>query len=185
VTRDDLLGPPELVAQRLLGALLSSRDVVVRVVDVEAYGGAEDAASHAHRGLTARNASMFGPPGTLYVYLSYGIHHCANVVCGPEGEAAAVLVRGVEVLAGADLVATRRGRTDPRGRLDGPGRVCQGLALTRAHDGLDLLAPTAAVRLGDGSVGALESIVSSPRIGISKERDRRWRFSLREPGEGS
>ena len=118
----------------LLGALLvTPGPVVLRLVEVEAYGGTadhDDPASHAHRGRTARNGTMFGPPGHLYVYRSYGIHLCANVVCGPDGLAGGVLLRAAEVIEGEDLVRARRG---PRARGElaaGPGRLGQALGLT-------------------------------------------------------
>lgn len=178
MTRDELVGPPDEVARRLLGARLVAGDVVVRLVDLEAYGGADDAASHAFRGETARNRSMFGRPGLLYVYLSYGVHSCANIVCAPEGQASAVLVRGVEVLAGEATVTARRPRGPRKGRLDGPGRVCQGLGLDRTLDGVDLLALGSPVLLEPGTPSEGESVVAGPRIGISKEADRPWRFRL-------
>ena len=183
MTAVDLGGPPEQVAERLLGTHLLAGDVEVRIVDVEAYGGADDPASHAHRGRTKRNSSMFGRPGLLYVYLIYGLHHCANVVCGEVGQPSAVLIRGVEVVAGATTVRDRRARETRDGRLDGPGRVCKGLGIDRRLDGTDLLAPTAPVRLAPGAAVTGESVVAGPRIGITKETERPWRFRIVETQE--
>ncbi|WP_411732694.1 DNA-3-methyladenine glycosylase [Paeniglutamicibacter sp.] len=135
--RDELLRLPSLeLAPHLLGAHVSSfiggRLVVVRLTEVEAYGGALDPGSHAYRGKTARNTGLFGPPGTAYVYFTYGMHHCANVVCGPEGTASAVLMRAGEVVSGRETVLTRRGNPkSPEAKLlSGPARLAQGLGLT-------------------------------------------------------
>ena len=178
MNRSSVSGDPVKVAKRLLGAHLVSEDVTVRLIDVEAYGGVDDEASHAYRGETPRTHSMFGRPGLLYVYLSYGIHHCANVVCGAEGSAAAVLLRGAEVLEGEQTVAARRGRPTPGGRIDGPGRLCQALGLDRASDGIDLLSPSAPVRLEAGRISRCDTVVAGPRVGITKAVDRPWRFRL-------
>jgi DNA-3-methyladenine glycosylase len=183
VTRDELAADPATVAVRLLGARLVAGDVVARLIEVEAYGGSDDAASHAARGPRNANRSMFGPPGHLYVYVSYGVHDCANVVCGPVGEGAAVLVRAAEVTAGLDLVTARRGRPVPKGRLVGPGRLCQGLALDRSLDGADLLDPLGPVRLEDGARNPSEVVVAGPRVGLTKEVERPWRFRLRNAPE--
>lgn len=174
--RSTLAGPPEVVAVALLGSLVETADVVARIVDVEAYGGADDAASHAFRGERTANRSMFGPAGHLYVYLSHGIHTCANVVCLPGGEPAAVLLRGAVVLEGHEAVARRRGREVVGGRLDGPGRLCQGLGIARDHDGVDLLDPSSPVRLVGGPLEASERVVAVPRVGLTKEVARPWRF---------
>jgi DNA-3-methyladenine glycosylase len=181
VTRDELTGPPEEVAVRLLGASIVAGDVVVRLVEVEAYGGTDDPASHAYRGPTPRNKAMFGPPGFLYVYLSYGMHHCANVVCGDAELGSAVLLRGAEVLSGEALVRERRGRPLVRGLLDGPGKLCQGLAIDLACNGIDVLDPRGPIRLAKGKIEPGEQVVAGPRIGISKETERPWRFRLVGP----
>ncbi len=119
----------------------SQGGVVIRITEVEAYGGSDDAASHAFRGKTNRNAVMFGPPGHLYVYLSYGIHCCANVVCGPEGIATAVLLRAGTAVEGESTIRSRRGEGVPAARLlDGPGKLCQALGIDRSFDGADLVA---------------------------------------------
>jgi DNA-3-methyladenine glycosylase len=177
-------GAPEDVAVALLGCRLVGNGVVARLVDVEAYGGASDPASHAYRGERVANRSMFGPAGHLYVYLSHGIHSCANVVCGPRGTAAGILLRGAVVLEGVEVATQRRGRELPRGRLDGPGRLCQGMGITRANDGTDLLAPGSVLRLVTGSLSATERVVAARRVGLTKEVDRPWRFFVvdDEPG---
>lgn len=176
--RHVLEGPPAKVAVALLGWHLEANGVVVRLDDVEAYGGFDDAASHAFRGERIANRSMFGPAGHLYVYLSHGIHDCANVVCGLPGDPSAVLLRGGLVLEGAEVAAARRARALPRGRLDGPGRLCQGMGISRLDDGVDLLDPTSPVRLVRGELGACEQVTSTPRIGLTKEVDRLWRFHV-------
>ena len=168
------LGAPE-VAPRLLGATLTSsvdgRTVAVRITEVEAYRF-DDPASHSYGGQTARNASMFGAPGTLYVYRSYGIHWCANVVTGPPGEASAVLLRGGIPIEGIDVMMERRGRQDHL--TDGPGKLCQAMAITGADDGLDLLSGER-ISLGPG-VEPHSPIHTGPRVGITKAIDVPWRF---------
>lgn len=171
----DLSGPVDQVARRLLGCLLSTnfggRTAVV-IDEVEAYGGTDDPASHAFRGRTVRNASMFGPAGTLYVYRSYGVHWCANVVTGPDGTGEAVLIRGGRVVEGMELVLARRGRRDHL--TDGPGKLTQALGITGDHDGTSVIAGP--VRLEAGPDADPSSLRSTPRIGISKETQRPWRF---------
>lgn len=145
---------------------------VVVIEEVEAYGGQDDPASHAYRGATARNASMFAAAGTLYVYRSYGIHWCANVVTGAAGEGQAVLIRGGRVVEGLEAVLRRRGRTDHL--ADGPGKLTQALGITGDHDGTSVFGGP--VRLEPGSVPPASSIRATPRIGITREVDRPWRF---------
>jgi DNA-3-methyladenine glycosylase len=145
----------------------------VLLTEVEAYGGSDDAASHAYKGLTERNGSMFGPPGTLYVYRSYGVHWCANVATGPEGTGRAVLLRGGEPLEGKAVMQLRRGRIDQL--TDGPGKLAQALGIDGTHDGTDLL--TGPVRLLPRMID-VPSIVATPRVGISKAKERPWRFVL-------
>src|SRR5919109_1780845 len=122
------------VAPELIGATLLVDGVGGTIVEVEAYDH-EDPAAHGYGGRTARNASMFGPPGHAYVYRSYGIHWCLNLVCEEEGSASAVLVRALEPTHGVEAMADRRGLADPRLLCSGPGRLCQALAITRGHDG--------------------------------------------------
>ena len=179
----DLRGPVEEVARRLLGHRLSTDfggTTAVVIEEVEAYGGADDPASHAYRGRTVRNTSMFGPAGTLYVYRSYGIHWCANVVTGSEGTGEAVLIRGGRVVEGMELVRARRGRRDHL--TDGPGKLTQALGISGDHDGTSVLAGP--VRLEVGPAPDLAPVLRTPRIGISREAERLWRFVVaggREP----
>jgi DNA-3-methyladenine glycosylase len=148
-----------------------------RIVEVEAYCGAEDPCSHAFRGQTRRNATMFGPPGHLYVYFTYGMHHCSNVVTERDGIAGAVLLRAVEPLDGMDLMAERRGVESLRDLARGPARLCQAFGLSLAQDGLDLaggeMFVTGRQKLADG-------IRTSKRIGVPASDEQRWRFF--EPG---
>lgn len=171
-----LAGPPEEAAPRLLGAHLVSeiadRQVRVRITEVEAYKGSEDPASHAFKGRTDRNDSMFHQPGTLYVYRSYGIHNCANTAAGPEGVGWGILIRGGEVLEGEGTVRRRRGRRD--NLTNGPGKVCQALGIDISHNGLDLLDSTSQIRLEPGTPA--EYVMATPRIGISQALERPWRF---------
>jgi DNA-3-methyladenine glycosylase len=184
VKRAELEGEPQDVAVALLGCRLTANGVTVRLVEVEAYGGSSDPASHAYRGETTRNRTMFGPAGHLYVYVSHGIHACCNVVCGPAGVATAVLLRGGVVVRGHAGAAARRGRPIPGGHLDGPGKLCQALGITvAADDGTDLLSRRSAVRLTSGARAAAEQVVHGPRIGLTKEVERPWRFRLVQPGD--
>lgn len=174
--RSILAGPPEEAAPRLLGSLLVSRvggeEVVVRINEVEAYKGSDDPASHAFRGETRRNTSMFQDPGTLYVYRSYGIHNCANSATGPQGVGWGVLIRGGDVLHGIAAAARRRGRRTEL--ADGPGKLCQALAITLDLNGTDLLDSDSVVHLEPGDPP--EYVMATPRIGISNGRDFPWRF---------
>lgn len=176
VLKEILTGPPEDAAPRLLGTYLVSRvedeEVTVRISEVEAYKGADDPASHAFRGETPRNSSMFRRPGTLYVYRSYGIHNCANTAAGPEGVGWGILVRSGEVVEGTAVA--RRRRKQREDLADGPGKLCQALGITLGHNGLDLLDPNSIVHLKPGDIP--EFVMATPRIGVSKAKDRRWRF---------
>ncbi|MFV0258695.1 MAG: DNA-3-methyladenine glycosylase [Acidimicrobiales bacterium] len=178
MTRAVLRGSPLEVAPRLLGQILRCGSRAGRIVEVEAYWGANDPASHAYRGPTDRNRVMFGAPGHLYVYRSYGVHWCANVVCGPEGEAAAVLLRAVEPVDG--VAAMWRDRPAAKKVTDlasGPGKLCAALGIAAGHGGVDLLDPTGPVRLLTAPAGP-GSMVTGPRIGISRAVDRPWRYAL-------
>ena len=161
------------VAQCLIGTLLLVDGVGGRIVETEAYDR-EDPASHAFPGPTPRNATMFGPPGHAYVYRSYGIHWCLNFVCRETGHGAGVLIRAIEPLVGLDVMRARRQHHDERLLCAGPGRVGQALGVTRAHDGLSLLAPPFELKPATEP----PALVVGPRIGISKAVDVPWRFGL-------
>lgn len=168
---------PEEVARDLLGTYLvhQTRDGVTagRIVEVEAYLGRDDAASHAFRGETARNRSMFGPPGHAYVYFIYGVHHCFNVVTGPKGSGQAVLVRALEPVLGLERMRARRGRE--RDLCSGPGNLTVALAIGRELDGQDLVRGPLGIWRGESSAGRA-LIRVGPRIGISKAIELPLRF---------
>jgi DNA-3-methyladenine glycosylase len=161
------------VAPELIGATLLVDGVGGTIVEVEAYDH-EDPAAHGYRGRTERNASMFGPPGHAYVYRSYGVHWCLNLVCEEEGSASAVLLRALEPEQGVDAMRDRRGVDDPRLLAAGPGRLCQALGVTREHDGLPLDRPPFELHARAGEV----QVVTGPRIGITQAADRPWRYGL-------
>lgn len=172
----DLLAGPVLdVAPRLLGATLHHGEVAVRLTEVEAYDGANDAGSHAFRGRTARNDVMFGPPGRLYVYFTYGMHHCCNVVTGSEGVASAVLLRAGEVVAGIEVARERRPGVPDHQLARGPANLCRALGIDRAQDGVDLV--TGPVRLVPGE-RVTTGIGTGPRVGLRGAPDLPWRFFL-------
>ena len=177
IRRDELTGDPLVVARRLLGAVLQAGSVEVRLVEVEAYRGADDPASHCYRGRTDRNAVMFGPAGFLYVYFVYGMHFCANVVAETDGVPGAVLLRAGEVISGADVARKRR----PAARRDaelakGPARLTAALGLDRGDNGLDLTDPESPVRLLAGDPVPAELIRTGPRVGVAAAMDVPWRF---------
>jgi DNA-3-methyladenine glycosylase len=159
------------VAPELIGVTLLVDGIGGRIVEAEAYDH-EDPASHAYRGRTERNASMFGPPGHAYVYRSYGIHWCLNLVCEGEGVANAVLIRALEPKYGLDEMRKRRGVDAPRLLCSGPGKLCEALAVTREHDGLPLDRPPFELRPREGPV----DVVAGPRIGITRAADLPWRY---------
>jgi DNA-3-methyladenine glycosylase len=144
------------------------------VVEIEAYSPA-DPASHSYRGRTARNAAMFGPPGHAYVYRSYGIHHCLNLVCGPDGEGAAVLVRALEPTHELEPMRERRGVEDVKLLCSGPGRLCEALGVTLVHDGLALDEPPFRL-LGREDE---PDVVTTTRVGITRAVDLPWRYAVR------
>jgi DNA-3-methyladenine glycosylase len=166
------------VTRDLLGRLLLHQapggTSAVRLVEAEAYDGAgQDPASHAHRGRTPRNAAMFGPPGHLYVYFTYGMHWCANVVCAPEGVAQAVLLRAGEPVLGTELMAARRPASRPRDLARGPARLCQALGIAGWADGADLGAGP--VLLTAGWPVPDDRVAWTGRVGVTAAADRRWR----------
>jgi DNA-3-methyladenine glycosylase len=181
VSAEELAVDPLAAAHRLLGATLTGRGVDATIVEVEAYGGVPDgpwpdAAAHSYRGPNGRNAVMFGPPGRLYTYRSHGIHVCANVACGPDGTAAAVLLRAAVIETGLEVARSRRGgllRDVALARV--PGNLCSAMGITMADNGIDLFDADSPVRvtLNDFVTG-----VSGPRVGISVAADRPWRFWL-------
>lgn len=173
--------PVLVVARALLGRVLVHEGpggrTSGRIVEVEAYRGADDPASHAFRGETARNRVMFGPPGHAYVYFTYGMHHCVNVVTGTPGAAGAVLIRALEPLEGIELMRRRRGVRELERLARGPGCVTRALGLDRRHDGLDLTRGPLAVETGPPARGG-HPVARGPRIGIRVATERPWRFWL-------
>jgi len=162
------------VAPDLIGAMLLFNGAGGRIVEVEAYHHT-DPAAHSYRGPTDRNAVMFGPPGYAYVYRSYGIHWCLNFVCEPKGSASAVLLRAIEPSVGLATMRRRRGVTDERLLCAGPGRLCEALNITGAHNELSLDAAPFELFARQGTV----EVVVGPRIGIAKAVDRPWRYGLK------
>jgi DNA-3-methyladenine glycosylase len=169
----DLAADSAVVARALIGACLYVDGVGGRIVETEAYDR-EDPASHSFSGPTPRNEVMFGPPGHVYVYRSYGLHWCVNIVCREAGHGAAVLIRAIEPLHGIARMRERRGMDDVRLLCAGPGRVCQALAVTREHNGMRVDAPPFELLPAELAV----KVVRGPRIGITKAADVPWRFGL-------
>jgi DNA-3-methyladenine glycosylase len=162
------------VARDLVGVTFLVNGVGGVIVETEAYAP-DDPASHSFPGRTRRNATMFGPPGHLYVYRSYGVHWCANVVCGPPGVGAAVLLRALEPTVGLDEMRRRRGLHESRLLCAGPGRLTQALGLSGEHDGLPLDRPPFRLL----ALSADVETVAGPRIGISRAEARPWRYGLK------
>ncbi|MES2742671.1 MAG: DNA-3-methyladenine glycosylase [Pseudomonadota bacterium] len=169
----DFDAPSEHVARQLIGAIIVLDGVGGRIVETEAYDR-EDPASHTFSGPSKRNAAMFGPPGHSYVYLSYGIHWCLNLVCREAGHGAGVLIRALEPLSGLDTMRARRGQDDLRLLCAGPGRVGQALGLSLAHNGMALDRAPFQLLPRDIEV----ALLCGPRIGISKAKEVPWRFGL-------
>ncbi|MFC5519561.1 DNA-3-methyladenine glycosylase [Polaromonas jejuensis] len=171
----DFSAPSEVVARRLIGVLLLVDGVGGRIVETEAYDR-EDPASHSFTGPSARNAAMFGPPGCAYVYRSYGIHWCLNLVCREAGHGAGVLIRALEPTHGLALMRARRGLDDIRLLCAGPGRVGQALGVDLGCNGMPLDRPPFELLAAPATAGRV--LLAGPRIGISKATDKPWRFGL-------
>ena len=170
----DFRAPAHALAPLLIGVTLLVDGVGGRIVETEAYDGA-DPASHSFRGRTPRNAAMFGPPGRAYVYRSYGVHWCLNLVCGAEGEGTAVLVRALQPTHGLEAMRARRGLQDERLLCAGPGRLAQALGIDGGFDHLPLDAPPFAL-LAPPADAPAPQVVAGPRIGITRAADVPWRF---------
>jgi DNA-3-methyladenine glycosylase len=203
IPRNFFARPSVEVAPDLLGCVLEHETadglVAVELTEVEAYAGRSDPASHAYRGKTARNAVMFGPPGHAYVYFTYGMHFCVNVVClGEEGSASAVLLRAGRVIDGDELARARRTRGTtaiaPRDLARGPARLCQALGIDRSQNGADMVSAGSPLRMLSGAGNPARSallasgngtlippatprrIVTGPRVGVSSAAEIPWRF---------
>ncbi len=183
LSRDFYRRDPRVVAPELLNKLLVRRDDagpedrVGRIVEVEAYCGEIDPGSHAYRGMTPRNRTMFGPPGGLYVYFTYGMHWCANAVCGDDGEGLAVLLRALAPVEGLDAMRAVR----PRARRDrdlcsGPAKLCQALGLDRAFDGADLVTGDQGVVVCHDGTPPPDDPVQTTRVGLSAGAEHPWRW---------
>ncbi|MFF3444007.1 DNA-3-methyladenine glycosylase [Streptosporangium sp. NPDC002721] len=181
LARDFFDRPAHEVAPDLLGRVLMHGPVALRLTEVEAYGlPGEDPASHTYRGRTPRNAVMFGPPGHLYVYFTYGMHFCANLTCLPEGVGSGVLLRAGEVVSGVETALARRnaGGARPVRETDlarGPARLAVALGFTREHDGLDACGP-GSLSVVEGEPAKASSVLSGPRTGVSAGKETPWRF---------
>jgi DNA-3-methyladenine glycosylase len=177
------------VAPELLGCVIEHQTaaglVAVELTEVEAYAGANDPASHAYHGKTARNAVMFGPPGHAYVYFTYGMYFCVNLVCAGNGSASAVLLRAGRVIEGEELARVRRSRRAApmpfRDLARGPARLCQALDIDRSQDGMDVCVPDSPLRVrwldaGTTVRSADKKVASGPRVGVSSAAEVPWRF---------
>jgi DNA-3-methyladenine glycosylase len=170
--RDAVEVAPELLNKQLVGF-----GRVARIVEVEAYRGSDDPASHAYRGLTKRNATMFGPAGHLYVYFTYGMHFCANVVCGVEGVAQAVLLRALAPEKGLELMRqSRRAQVSDRQLASGPAKLCQAFGITRELDGADLVLGDRGLVVADDGTAPPASPGISPRVGVKAGVELPWRW---------
>ena len=168
-------------AKRLLGALfvrdIDGQELIGRIVETEAYDQT-DAASHSYRGITPRTEIMFGPPGFLYVYFTYGMHYCCNIVCGPKGRGAAVLLRGIEPIQGRDMMSALRRNQTVHQLTNGPAKICQAFGITKSLNGHDLTKIPLRLRLQ--APIEEKDIMTTPRIGIRKAVDVPWRFYLKD-----
>ncbi len=181
-TRDTLTVARELLGQRLV-RVLDGKRLAGRIVEVEAYVGEGDQASHAHCGATRRNAPMYGPPGHAYVYFIYGMHYCLNVVTEQEGYPAAVLIRALEPLEGIEAMRARRGDRPDVQLTSGPARLCQALEIDRRFDGADLCAPDALLLLEKDAAVPDEAIATGPRVGVRGDEIAltvSWRLYVRD-----
>ena len=180
LTREELAIDPVDASRLLLGSFLEADGVRVRIVEVEAYRGGDDPASHCYRGKTPRNEVMFGPAGFLYVYFVYGMHFCANVVSLVDGVPGAVLLRAGEVVSGEDVAVSRRPAARSTAELaKGPARLCKVLGLDRSSNGLDLTSASSPVRLYAGE--PVTEVRSGPRVGVAVAMDVPWRFWIDSP----
>lgn len=184
--REELAVDPLDLARALLGAVIETTGpegtVAARLVEVEAYRGQDDPASHSYRGRTPRNEVMWGPAGHLYVYFVYGMHFCANVVGREDGEAGAVLLRAAEVVSGVELARVRRKAARRDNELaQGPARLTSALRIGPEHNGADLLDPDSPVRLLTGDEIAASDIRTGPRVGVAAATDSPWRFWIDSP----
>lgn len=171
---------PTKVAPGLLNKLLVRDDGRVgRIIETEAYCGAEDPAAHTFRGPTRRNATMFGPPGHMYVYFTYGMHWCCNTVCGPSGKGWGVLIRAIEPVCGVELMrAARPAATKARDLSSGPARLTQALGITGVFDGADLVRNDRGVCIQDDGMPPPRKPLTGPRVGISRGQEFDWRWRL-------
>jgi DNA-3-methyladenine glycosylase len=174
--------PVLIVAKELLGKLLvrntSYGRIVARIVEVEAYGGSDDPASHAFKGITERNKVMFGEPGHVYVYFTYGMHFCLNVKAESEGVPRAVLIRAVEIVDGVELALKNRKLSSITGLSNGPGKLTKALNITKAQNGLDLV-QSDQLNIRELKETRSVKISTSTRIGIKTGRDKLWRFFIK------
>jgi DNA-3-methyladenine glycosylase len=167
----------QVVAPELLGKVLVGPDGrACRIVEAEAYAGMDDPASHAYRGITPRTTVMFGPPGHWYVYFTYGMHWCANAICGKNGQAAGVLLRAGEPLSGIDIMREVRPKGHEHLMLSGPAKLCQGMGITREEHGTDIV--RGKWKIGDDGY-APEEIIQGPRVGIREGLEMPWRFGIK------
>jgi len=176
--RSSLEVAPDLLGRLLVRRTEEGEPLVARIVECEAYRE-DDPASHSFRGRTPRNAVMFGPPGHLYVYFTYGMHYCMNVVTGTEGAGSAVLLRAAEPLRGLDRMAAARGVHDPRRLCTGPARLTQAFGIARAQDGIDVTRPDA-LFIAPGTLADASAIQAAPRVGIRVATEQPWRFFVRD-----
>lgn len=179
--REFFARPSDQVAPDLLGCVIEHQTadglVAVALAEVEAYSGEADPASHAFRGRTARNEVMYGPPGHVYVYFTYGMHFCMNLVCQPEGDASAVLLRGGRVIEGVPLARARRGVARDLDLARGPARLCEALGIDRSQNGADVTGSASALQVFAAPLPVpAQNISRGPRVGVSRAADIRWRF---------